>query len=369
MCLKLQGSETGLIANYRMDEGSGSSLVNASSNGSALASASLASSSAAPSRALSGAPIGDASTFNYPASWVGQTVNLASAANGTYTVSSVSGSPSGVHTYQVNAVPNSTTGTVGLGTNNVYFGTFVVNGTTPTYTATYDYGAYPAALSAESSNALYIRADNSAGSWSASAAVLNTTTNTLTLSGVSVRDEFILGNTLTPLPLELMSFSASCVDNAIQIAWSVQDEKEVAYYELERSDDGNVFSQIAKFQSELKLMNRYSYNDVKLHTVYYRLKIISNDGSSSYSTTISCNNKAEPPLIRLYPQPFNESLTVEGANTNATIRIVDLNEKEVYQSVSDTYFTTINTASLAPGVYFIHIKTATSIVTEKIIKW
>ena len=65
--------------------------------------------------------MGDASANNYPASWAGQTLPMSSVFNGNFTVSNVTGAPSGIHVYQVNSVPNATEGIRGLRTNNIYF--------------------------------------------------------------------------------------------------------------------------------------------------------------------------------------------------------------------------------------------------------
>ena len=303
-------------------------LATNSSNGGSQASATLA--AVAPAWALSGAPMGDVSANNYPASWARQTLPMSSVFNGNFTVSNVTGAPSGIHVYQVNSVPNATAGIRGLRTNNIYFGTFLANGTSPTYKAVYDYSLYPDALINENTDALYLRAYNSVSAWSAAAVTLNTVIHTLTLTGVTVRDEFVIGNTNVPLPIDSISFKVSHSNNTNSISWKVLEEKNVSYYQLEKSNDGITFNTLSKIPSESKSMNSYLFSDNTSESpiIYYRLKIIFGDESIQNSTIISCNNDHE--IISFYPQPFREYLVVELSTDYSEISILDLNGHIVY---------------------------------------
>lgn len=153
MCKKLAGNETGLIAYYRFDEGSGNTVADLSPNNNNL----TLSSSPAPLWKGSGAHIGDTSVASFPTSWAGASLHLAHADGDSMTVSNISGSPAGVQLYLVNGShPDSTapTGVFGL-MNDRYWGVFLSGGTTPGYKLDYDFTGYPGILSASALRLLY----------------------------------------------------------------------------------------------------------------------------------------------------------------------------------------------------------------------
>ncbi len=152
MCKKLTGSETGLRAYYRFDEGSGTSVADLSSN-----SFNMSLSTPAPSWRGSGAHIGDTSVALFPTAWTGASLHLRHPDMDSMTVSNVSGAPAGIQLYLVNGShPDSIppTGVFGL-LNSRYWGVFVSGGTSPSYKLDYDYRGFPGVLSSGALRLLY----------------------------------------------------------------------------------------------------------------------------------------------------------------------------------------------------------------------
>lgn len=94
-----------------------------------------------------------------------------------------------------------------------------------------------------------------------------------------------------PLGVDLLSFSAEKNSNSAQIIWQVENERNFSHYELERSTDGgNTFSKIHQSNGTCSGENTcdYQYKDVTFDkTVYYRLKMVDEDGNYTYSNIIS----------------------------------------------------------------------------------
>lgn len=192
MCQKLTGSETNLEGYWRFDDGSGTTLTDETSAGE---DGTLTNMESGSDWVTSAAAIGDDSGYTYTGSWSGETVDLTSVAKGNFQVNTVTGTPDGIHIYRVDATPNATTGiTNTIGSNDVYYGVFIVEGSSPTYEVEYDYSSYTAAQAAEPNIELYNRTDNVASSWSSLTATLDGTGNTLTDGGNSgLNQEFLIG--------------------------------------------------------------------------------------------------------------------------------------------------------------------------------
>jgi hypothetical protein len=90
------------------------------------------------------------------------------------------------------------------------------------------------------------------------------------------------------------SLTAAPSDGNIVLKWSASNETNLKYYVIERSTYKGSFAEIATVQSRSDM--QYKYVDetaykVSSSTLYiYRLKIVDNDGTVSYSGTASVNN-------------------------------------------------------------------------------
>lgn len=195
MCQQLKGNETGLVGYWKFDEDTGSTAYDSSPNGSDGTLMNMSDTN----RVISGAAIGDTSTYIYPVLWTADTtLNLAHPDGDDLTVSDVTGSPAGVHIYRIDSMPADTTGITGLNNNDRYLGVFTANGSSPTYSATYNYNGNPYIIN-EDSLLLFTRTDNADTLWADANAILNTTNNTLTKTLENERGEYILHITGTPL--------------------------------------------------------------------------------------------------------------------------------------------------------------------------
>ncbi|RYZ55548.1 MAG: T9SS type A sorting domain-containing protein [Sphingobacteriales bacterium] len=194
MCQKVAGASTGLMAYYRMDETSTTTLSNTATASAGNFDGTFVNN---PLRVASGAAVGDTAVNLYAASYAGQVLNLGSTANGNVQLSGIGDAMGGVQIYRTNAVPNSTTGISNPGTNNVYYGVFPVNDTA-SYTVSYDYTNYPAANTFEGGIDLFRRysLDSTWGLWGA---VKNATANTLTKTATQKRSEIIIGSFVTSI--------------------------------------------------------------------------------------------------------------------------------------------------------------------------
>lgn len=169
---------------------------------------------------------------------------------------------------------------------------------------------------------------------------------------------FASGNVV--LPLQLVTFSGSLQNNAALLKWVTTNEINVSHFDLERSINGVDFTKIG---SETAIggttgKNNYTYTDYDAcnqnsSVVYYRLKVVDINGSTSYSqivalTFISTNDF----LVR--PNPVQQTLYVHGKkdfHKPLQIELYDLTGKMLIRQQSFKNDFSIDVSSLKAGVY------------------
>lgn len=116
----------------------------------------------------------------------------------------------------------------------------------------------------------------------------------------------VFGFTGNTLPLKFTSYTLQLNNQTVVNHWETQSQVNVNHINLQRSTNGETFNTIAKIG--VKQEGVYSFVDKVLPTnsptIYYRLQIIDNDGSSEFSAikAIKLNINVSA-LITIYPNP------------------------------------------------------------------
>ena len=181
---------------------------------------------------------------------------------------------------------------------------------------------------------------------------------------------FTLGtnnNIQTPLPIELINFSATLMHNRyVRLDWQTLFETNNDYFTLERSSNGYNWEQVNIIDGAGNSSLPLTYNDVDeepyLKISYYRLKQTDFDGNFTYSQ-IEVVNFEGIEIINLFPNPskgsfnFTINSTIDGI---ANITIYDKLGKQVFfeEIEIDKGFNEIskNIRNLAEGSYSISAK-------------
>ena len=147
---------------------------------------------------------------------------------------------------------------------------------------------------------------------------LNTTSNTLSAVTVTKANFFrswALVSSVTPLPVELISFEPKCIDNQTVIKWTTAAEINNSHFEIQHSTDGDSWSTIDSVQGAGNSASVINYeHPVKVNSNqevdYYRLKQVDFDGTSAHSDIKPCICDGGLEITSLYPNPSDGEVNI-----------------------------------------------------------
>ena len=188
------------------------------------------------------------------------------------------------------------------------------------------------------------------------------------------------------VPVTLTMFKAENIGSAIKLTWNTFTEINNAYFEIQKSNDGNIFEAIATVNSQSINGNsstplNYQFIDKKPFEkiTYYRLKQIDINGKFSYSNIVSVKTTNKNiGSINVYPNPITgKEISVSIADlqkgnydltiTNAVGQVV-LSKLVTIQNSNETNKIVIAN-NFTAGSYFIKITgNNTDLVKQIIIK-
>lgn len=164
----------------------------------------------------------------------------------------------------------------------------------------------------------------------------------------------------TPVPVELLSFSAKKMDKENRLLWQTASETNVANFDIERSNDGLIFEKMGSIKAN-NTPSVYAYSDRLFNQnnrdiIYYRLKTNDLDGRFSFSKTISVSsNYTEGSLIKVFPNPANEVLFIDNAE-GKSVEIINIFGQIVASFSPINNHSEWAIHSLKTGVYFVKSK-------------
>ncbi|WP_138475998.1 T9SS type A sorting domain-containing protein [Dyadobacter bucti] len=162
-----------------------------------------------------------------------------------------------------------------------------------------------------------------------------------------------------PLPVKLISFSATKERNVAQLNWATSEETNSDRFDIQRSSDGKKWQQIGSVKSKGESKQTAYYSATDSYPLngsnLYRLHMIDKDGSSAYSKIESVNFEGQAQFI-MFPNPLIDQISIKTNDWDkvAKIQIYNMGGKEVYNSASNL-IKDINVKNLAAGVYVVKV--------------
>jgi hypothetical protein len=169
--------------------------------------------------------------------------------------------------------------------------------------------------------------------------------------------------TSSALPIELTYFKATPSQNKnVLLDWQTASEINNDYFTIERSKDGLEWKEVTQINGAGNSSQTLTYSTIDPNPFeeisFYRLKQTDYDGKFEYSNIRSVNLKIDFELIKIYPNPAKDKITIVGLDDNdqdcrvfnslgqdvtSLTRITANNESQFFIDVS----------TLRTGIYYI----------------
>ncbi|MBX2945326.1 MAG: T9SS type A sorting domain-containing protein [Cyclobacteriaceae bacterium] len=185
-----------------------------------------------------------------------------------------------------------------------------------------------------------------------------------------------------PLPVELESFTAQLKQGVVLLDWVTASELNNNFFTIERSKDGQLYSELARVEGSGTTHQRTTYSAVDRTPLkgvsYYRLKQTDFDGSFKYVGIVAINNTAnDAAALSVFPNPSLGKEVVMSATgfDKAEILLFTLTDTFGKQVYTVTAFTDdagmatqlLPASTLARGIYIVTLRSARAIISKRLV--
>lgn len=163
-----------------------------------------------------------------------------------------------------------------------------------------------------------------------------------------------------PMPVTLVSFSATSEPGTVQLDWVTTEEINAEKFEIQRSKNAKTWlaigEQAAKGDSKERIFYQFTDRAPLTGLAYYRLKMIDRDKTYSHSRILNVQLSGVSTNVNVYPNPANEVLLLK-ENKSSTVSRVTLSTLTGTKVFHQATFPRegIDIKNLGAGIYFLEI--------------
>ncbi|WP_303312007.1 choice-of-anchor D domain-containing protein [Hymenobacter sp. BT730] len=162
-----------------------------------------------------------------------------------------------------------------------------------------------------------------------------------------------------PLPVTWAGFTATVVEAGVQLDWQTATELNTDRFEVQRSQDGYTFRTLQSVPAagNSTALRRYQALDETTLTglTYYRIRQLDQTGAESFTSVLSVRGGKLNAAV--YPNPVTDKLNYKVNEAVTRWRISDGVGRTLSNGHKENGSSTIDVSKLAPGVYFLELRT------------
>ncbi|WP_166437203.1 M43 family zinc metalloprotease [Niastella caeni] len=182
------------------------------------------------------------------------------------------------------------------------------------------------------------------------------------------------------LPVTLEYFKGEKVNKTNRLTWKTASEQNAKEFVIERSYNGNDFTQIGTTAASNKATgSSYAYNDNNYagQVIYYRLKQVDQDGQYKHSGLVTIQSEtARESVVAILNNPFTEKFDISISTpeqSKVVVNILDVTGKLLYTKTVNTLTNSVmtvtpDTKTFVAGMYFVQVDINGKKIVKKVIK-
>ena len=204
---------------------------------------------------------------------------------------------------------------------------------------------------------------------------------TISRTGMSGFSYFAIAYpTAAPLPVELISFQANCIENkGVSVTWSTASEHNSSHFMVEKSRDGYTWLLMAQIEGAGNSTSIINYDIIDADnangTIYYRLTQFDYDGASETFNiaSVNCGSSELSESLKVYPNPSIDEFYIDFNNLTKedqlVLTFVDSQGNVIYTETkncehgSNTFH--LKNLNVSPGIYIIEVRIGETISRVK----
>lgn len=184
---------------------------------------------------------------------------------------------------------------------------------------------------------------------------------------------YVVTSNLIILPAHTISFAINQINcSEISAQWKTSHESSLASFSVQHSVDGRNYTTVKSVPA--KNTTTGAEYIIGLPAVsgksFYRLQSTERDGKIVFHETVVFQNNCTNTIIRLYPNPTRNWITITGVNNGERVKVYSIDGKLLVSNQLVSGVSKIDMKSYAPGLYVVQILGRFGEVTEtlKLIK-
>lgn len=165
------------------------------------------------------------------------------------------------------------------------------------------------------------------------------------------------------LPVTLINFDLIDSDNGINLVWQTAQEMNSAYFEIQKSSDMRNFMTAGRIEAakDANSLTNYKFKDNYPLTkeVYYRLKMVDQDGTYEYSKIVSYERTNHNQAVTILGNPVSKGNNIRFDSNNIPIEsikitdIMGIEQPIMYINTGNVY--EITPRNIKSGLYILQL--------------
>lgn len=181
----------------------------------------------------------------------------------------------------------------------------------------------------------------------------------------------------TPMPVELLSYSAECTPEGVVLKWVTASEHNNSYFTIEKSEDGLQYLEVGKVEGNGTINQQKEYvfvdkQDNRGRGCYYRLYQTDFDGTTEMLGDRYANCSVVKEEMRVFPNPAKDQIVAGfymSEDADVVISFRDFTGKLIV-SYNETIengqnFLTLDVSEFSSGMYVLSIESGNMLFRQK----